>query len=68
MNIINIVALIGKGDSLYGAQERILQFVCQRAGMEDGHSILELGFEWGAFFNGLCWILCYQCGNKYMQI
>ena len=38
-----------KGDTLDDAEERMLQLVCQRAGIEDGHRILHLGCGWGAF-------------------
>lgn len=38
-----------QGDSLNVAEERMLHLVCQRAGIEDGHRILELGCGWGAF-------------------
>ncbi len=38
-----------KGDSLDDAEERMLELVCERAGIEDGHRILELGCGWGAF-------------------
>ena len=38
-----------KGDSLDEAEERMLRLVCERAGIEDGQRILELGCGWGAF-------------------
>lgn len=38
-----------EGDSLDEAEERMLDLVCQRAGLEDGQQILELGCGWGAF-------------------
>lgn len=38
-----------EGDSLDDAEERMLDLVCERAGIEDGQKILELGCGWGAF-------------------
>ncbi len=37
------------GDTLDDAESRMLQLVCQRAGVADGQKILELGCGWGAF-------------------
>lgn len=38
-----------EGDSLNEAEERMLDLVCQRAGLVDGQQILELGCGWGSF-------------------
>ena len=38
-----------KGDTLDDAEDRMLELVCQRAGLEDGQKILELGCGWGSF-------------------
>lgn len=37
------------GDSLDDAEERMLDLVCERAGLKNGQKILELGCGWGAF-------------------
>lgn len=37
------------GDTLDGAERRILDLTAERAKIEDGHSILDLGCGWGAF-------------------
>jgi len=37
------------GDSLDEAEHRMLEITAQRARIEDGHSILDLGCGWGAF-------------------
>jgi cyclopropane-fatty-acyl-phospholipid synthase len=37
------------GDTLDDAELRMLNLSAQRAGIEDGHSILDLGCGWGAF-------------------
>jgi cyclopropane-fatty-acyl-phospholipid synthase len=37
------------GDTLDGAEGRMLDLTAQRAAIEDGHSILDLGCGWGAF-------------------
>ena len=38
-----------EGDSLDTAERRILDLTAERAQIEDGHSILDLGCGWGAF-------------------
>lgn len=38
-----------EGDSLDDAEERMLDLVCKRAGIEDGQKILDLGCGWGSF-------------------
>jgi cyclopropane-fatty-acyl-phospholipid synthase len=38
-----------EGDSLDTAERRMLHLTAERAGIEDGHSILDLGCGWGAF-------------------
>jgi cyclopropane-fatty-acyl-phospholipid synthase len=38
-----------EGDSLDSAERRMLDLTAQRAQIEDGHSILDLGCGWGAF-------------------
>ncbi len=38
-----------EGDSLDAAERRMLDLTAQRAQIEDGHSILDLGCGWGAF-------------------
>jgi cyclopropane-fatty-acyl-phospholipid synthase len=38
-----------KGDTLDLAERRMLDLTAERAGIEDGHSILDLGCGWGAF-------------------
>lgn len=42
------MCLLGEGDSLDQAEERMLELVCQRAAIEDGQRILDLGCGWGA--------------------
>lgn len=37
------------GDALADAESRMLELTAQRARIEDGHSILDLGCGWGAF-------------------
>ncbi len=37
------------GDSLDAAERRMLDLTAERVGIEDGHSILDLGCGWGAF-------------------
>lgn len=39
----------GDGDTLDSAERRALDLTAERAGIEDGHSILDLGCGWGAF-------------------
>jgi len=39
----------GEGDTLDAAEKRMLDLTAQRARIEDGHSILDLGCGWGAF-------------------
>ncbi len=38
-----------EGDSLDDAEARMLDLVCDRAGIEDGQKILDLGCGWGSF-------------------
>lgn len=38
-----------EGDSLDDAEDRMLDLVCKRAGIEDGQKILDLGCGWGSF-------------------
>ncbi|MCF1620483.1 class I SAM-dependent methyltransferase [Tetragenococcus koreensis] len=38
-----------EGDALNDAEERMLDLVCQRAEIENGQKILDLGCGWGAF-------------------
>lgn len=38
-----------QGDTLDGAERRMLDLTAERARIEDGHSILDLGCGWGAF-------------------
>jgi cyclopropane-fatty-acyl-phospholipid synthase len=38
-----------EGDTLDAAERRMLDLTAERAGIEDGHSILDLGCGWGAF-------------------
>lgn len=37
------------GDTLDAAERRMLDLTAERAGIDDGHSILDLGCGWGAF-------------------
>lgn len=39
----------GESDSLESAERRMLDLTAERAKIEDGHSILDLGCGWGAF-------------------
>src|ERR1700689_2814196 len=39
----------GEGDTLDQAERRMLDLTTERAQIEDGHSILDLGCGWGAF-------------------
>ena len=38
----------GEGDTLERAEERMLELTCQRAGIEDGMEVLDLGCGWGS--------------------
>lgn len=38
-----------EGDTLESAEQRMLDLTAARAGIEDGHSVLDLGCGWGAF-------------------
>lgn len=49
-----------EGDTLDAAEERMLELVCQRAGIEDGQGILELGCGWGS----LCIYLAQRFPNS----
>ena len=51
--------LFEEGDDLAAAEERMLALSCKRAEIVDGHSILDLGCDWGA--------MTLFCAQKFPQ-